>query len=149
MAAVLVDTNVLVYAYDRGEFQKQEQAIQVLDGLHRASAGCLSVQSLGEFFRATTRKKSPILTVAKAREQLALLSAAWPVLEVTAQVALEAARGVETHQLSYWDAQLWAAARLNQVPVIFSEDFAPGAYLEGVRFVNPFAPQFDLAPWAE
>jgi len=43
---------------------------------------------------------------------------------------------------------LWATARLNQVPVIFSEDFASNSVLEGVRFVNPFAPDFSLEDWA-
>ncbi len=148
MASVLIDTNVLVYAHDRGEFTKQGQAIEVLDHLHRAGTGCLSVQSLGEFFRATTRGVKPILPVAQARRQMEALAAAWPVLELTTQIALEAARGVQAHQLSYWDAQLWAAARLNQVPAIFSEDFASGSHLEGVRFVDPFAAEFDLAAWA-
>jgi len=52
---------------------------------------------------------------------------------------MEAARGVKEHRFSYWDAQIWAAAKLNQVPVIFSEDFASGSTVEGVTFVNPFA----------
>ena len=47
--------------------------------------------------------------------------------------------------MSYWDAQLWATARLNQVEVVLSEDFQDGRALDGVRFVNPFAPSFDLA----
>jgi len=37
-----------------------------------------------------------------------------------------------------WDAQIWAAARLNQIPVVVSEDFNSGSMTEGVRFVNPF-----------
>ncbi len=56
-------------------------------------------------------------------------------------------RGVRDHQLSYYDAQVWATARLNQVPVIFSEDFNSNAPLEGVRFVNPFASDFVLENW--
>jgi len=44
------------------------------------------------------------------------------------------------------DAQ-WATARLNQVPVVFSEDFRSGSLLEGVRFVNPFLPEFLLEEW--
>jgi len=47
--------------------------------------------------------------------------------------------------MPYWDAQLWATARLNQVEVLLSEDFQDGRVLGGVRFVNPFAPSFDLA----
>ena len=38
--------------------------------------------------------------------------------------------------------------QLNQVPVIFSEDFGPGATLDGVLFVNPFANDFEPAEWA-
>ena len=148
MAAVLVDTNVLVYAHDRGEFAKQGQAIHVLEHLYLAGAGRLSVQSLAEFFRATTRGAKPMLTVEQALQQMEHLAQAWPVFELTAQIALEAARGVKAHQFNYWDGQIWATARLNQVPVIFSEDFPSGATLEGVRFVNPFAADFVLEAWA-
>ena len=42
------------------------------------------------------------------------------------------------HALAYYDAQIWATARLSQIPVIFSEDFNSWSSLEGVRFVNPF-----------
>ncbi len=37
-----------------------------------------------------------------------------------------------------------AAARLNQIPIVFSEDFQDGQTLEDVRFVNPFAGMFDV-----
>jgi predicted nucleic acid-binding protein len=63
-------------------------------------------------------------------------------------IVLEAVRGVRKHRLAYWDAQIWATARLNQVPLILSEDFSDGQVLKGVRFVNPFAPGFDLQVWA-
>jgi predicted nucleic acid-binding protein len=43
---------------------------------------------------------------------------------------------------NYYDAQIWAVARLNQVGVVFSEDFQDGQTLEGVCFVNPFSPNF-------
>jgi predicted nucleic acid-binding protein len=47
-------------------------------------------------------------------------------------------RGVTEHGLSVWDAQIWAAALMNQVPVVLSEDFQHGRVVEGVRFLNPF-----------
>jgi predicted nucleic acid-binding protein len=49
--------------------------------------------------------------------------------------------------MSFWDAQIWAAARLNQIPIIFSEDFNAGSAIEGVRFTNPFASGFQIAEW--
>jgi hypothetical protein len=33
---------------------------------------------------------------------------------------------------------------LNQIPVELSEDFQDGQSLEGVRFVNPFAEDFEI-----
>jgi len=41
--------------------------------------------------------------------------------------------------MSFWDAQVWATAKLNQIPVVLSEDFASGCVIEGVQFENPFA----------
>jgi predicted nucleic acid-binding protein len=71
----------------------------------------------------------------------------WPVFDLSQQIVLEAVRGMRDHLLSYYDAQVWAAARLNQVPTVFSEDFQDGMTLEGVKFVNPFAPGFDINQW--
>jgi predicted nucleic acid-binding protein len=47
--------------------------------------------------------------------------------------------------LSYYDAQIWAIARLGQMGVVLSEDFNPGTVLDGVSFTNPLDPEFDLA----
>jgi predicted nucleic acid-binding protein len=71
---------------------------------------------------------------------------------------LEAVRGVRDHRLAYFDAQIWAVAKLNQVPVILSEDFNSGGTLlvpkaapyglgtlEGVHFLNPFDAGFNPA----
>lgn len=62
-------------------------------------------------------------------------------------IVLEAARGVRDPRFSFWDAQIWATARLNQISVVFSEDFKPGQITEGVRFVNPFAADFQIETW--
>jgi predicted nucleic acid-binding protein len=52
---------------------------------------------------------------------------------------------LQAHSLSYWDALIWAVAKLNQVPYVLTEDQQHGLFLEGVRFANPFVPEFDLA----
>jgi predicted nucleic acid-binding protein len=116
--------------------------------LQAAGQGRLSAQCLAEFFCAITRGAAPRLTVDEAQKQVKQLARAWLVLEVTPQIVLEATRGVRGHQLGYWAAQIWAAARLNQVPVVFSEDFGSGTSLEGVRFVNPFAADFRVDEWS-
>jgi predicted nucleic acid-binding protein len=147
MPLILMDTNLLVYLYDQKYPERQAQSQRVLEQLELRRNGRLSVQSLAEFFSVATRKLSPNLTAAEALHQIDLLLRLWPVFELTPMIVLEAGRGVRDHQLSYYDAQIWATARLNQVPLVFSEIFQDGRVLEGVRFVNPFTPGFVLESW--
>ncbi|HET6444888.1 MAG TPA: PIN domain-containing protein [candidate division Zixibacteria bacterium] len=147
MAPILIDTNLLIYLYDQNQPSKQARAIELLDQLELAGIGRLSVQNLAEFFSVSTRKLSPPLSPAEALAQVNLFTRAWLVFDLTPLIVLEAGRGVRDYQMSYYDAQIWATARLNQISVIFSEDFNVGATLEGVQFVNPFAPEFVLDAW--
>ena len=147
MAGVLLDTNILVYAYDQDDLTRQEVAIQVLKDVELSGAGRLSVQTLAEFASVAMRKLRPPLTPAEALGQVDYLTRSFRVLDLTPQIVLEAVRGVRDHQLAYWDAQIWATARLNQLPTVFSEDFRSGTTLESVRFVNPFVPDFTSAQW--
>ena len=141
----LVDSNILVYAFDAASRDKQARAARLLEEMAPIGRGMLSTQVLGEFFRVVTEKIAHPLTPTHARLELERLVASWPVLPITAPIVIEAARGVRDHRMSYWDAQLWATARLNQVEVVLSEDFQDGRVLDGVRFANPLAASFDLA----
>lgn len=147
MAAVLVDTNVLYYAHDPTDHAKQDRAIRILDDFFRAGSGRLSVQCLAEFYVSTTRGRAPLLTHPEAARQVDRLYRSWSILPITSLIVLEAVRGAGDHRLPYWDAQIWATARLNQVPIVFSEAFQAGSVLEGVRFVNPFAEDFQIERW--
>ncbi|UKO95832.1 PIN domain-containing protein [Nostoc sp. UHCC 0870] len=135
---VLIDTNILVYIYDPLDSTKQEKAIAVTDHLIRSGKAVISTQVMGEFFMATTRTRRLLLTPAEALERMRNYLAACHVVDITRLITLEAIRGVETHHFQFWDAQIWATARLNQIEEIYSEDFASGSMVEGVRFTNPF-----------
>ena len=69
----------------------------------------------------------------------------WPVYPITTQTVLEAVRGVQRYQFAYWDALIWATAKLNNVLTVLTEDQPSSALVEGIRFVDPFGPTFDLA----
>jgi predicted nucleic acid-binding protein len=143
----LLDTNVLVYAYDRSAAVKQRQSFILLDKLEARGGAAITTQVLAEFFVVVTRKIAAPLAPAETYTRIEHLAQAWVVLDTTSMIVLEAARGVRDYRMSFWDAQLWAAARLNQIPLLLSEDFQSGAVIEGVRFVNPFASDFQLADW--
>jgi len=142
-----VDTNVLVYAYDRSEPHKQRQALTLIDELVTSGAGVISAQVLSEFFVTVTRKLPAPLSPSEAYTRIEHFLQFWRVLDLTGMIVLEAGRGVREYQLNFWDAQIWAAARLHQIPIVFTEDFNSGQVIEGVRFINPFVKDFDLQDW--
>jgi predicted nucleic acid-binding protein len=65
--------------------------------------------------------------------------------ELTSTAVLEAIRAVQRHQFAYWDALIWATAKLQGIPNVLTEDRSSSALVEGVRFVDPFTASFDLA----
>jgi predicted nucleic acid-binding protein len=140
-----MDTNLLIYTFDPRDVTRQEKAIALLLKLEESGAGCLSIQCLSEFSNVAIAKRR--LSIDEIIRQVDGWCAIFPVFNLTPQIVLEATRGVQDHKLSYYDAQIWAAARLNQVPIVFSEDFQDDEMLEGIRFVNPFADKFNLETW--
>jgi predicted nucleic acid-binding protein len=133
----LIDTNILVYAYDLSEYEKQQKSVAVIDRLVVLDSAVISSQVLAEFFTIVTRKLPEPLTLEDAEKRVVHFCQIWSVLQVNEMIIIEAIRGVKTHKFSYWDALIWATARLNQIGTILSEDFSHDSYVEGVRFVNP------------
>lgn len=74
--------------------------------------------------------------MAQAEKRVINFCQIWPVLKLSEMIVLEAVRGVKTHSFSYWDAQVWETARLNQVQTIISKDFSHDQIVEGVRFLT-------------
>jgi len=134
---VFVDTNVLVYARDASEPEKQPQAAAWIDHLWRTRTARLSFQVLQEYYATTTRKLAPGLTPEQARADVRDLLA-WRPVSVGTEL-LEAAWSVEDRfGLSCWDALIVAAARIAGCEYLLTEDLQHGAELEGLQVVSPF-----------
>ncbi|MBI2917059.1 MAG: PIN domain-containing protein [Chloroflexi bacterium] len=146
--AYLVDTNVLVYRYDTADHRKRQRARDVLERIRSAGNGALSTQVLGEFYHVATCRIASPLSPAQAEQSVARFLRSWVVYGISGWTVGEAAQASGRYQMSYWDGLIWATAKLNRVPTVLSEDFQHGRLLEGVRFINPFAPDFDLEPLA-
>lgn len=130
------DANILVYAADRESGPRHGQALSLL---RRAiGSDCvLTMQTLGEFFHVVTRKR--IVPVADAAEMLVHWRTLLPTHAAGADCLAAAVAAVREHDLSFWDAMLWATAREAGCSYLFSEDFQDGRQLGGVIFVDPFA----------
>lgn len=142
-ARYLIDTNLLVYPHDAKDARKRERARDVLQQLATEQTGALPAQALSELASVALRKLQPPMDPREVYAQIESLERVFPVLPLTSSVVLEAVRCVKEHRLSYYDAQIWAVAKLGQVGVVLSEDFDSGSVLEGVEFLDPFAPELD------
>ncbi|GAA5338500.1 MULTISPECIES: PIN domain-containing protein [Thermus] len=132
-----VDTNVLVYAYDRSSPAKRERALALLEHLMVERRLALSLQVLQEFYVVTTRKLQAPLSPEVARQILTDLGKAW-VHEPTLGDVLKATHLAERHRISFWDALILQSARALKAQVVWSEDLHPGVY-GGLEVRNPFA----------
>lgn len=138
----LIDSNLLIYPFDARDPTKQARAKQVLSLLDQHKTGILSSQALSEFANVMLRKLN--LSAAQVYSLVDYYERIYPVLPLSAAVVLEAVRGVRDHNFAYYDSQIWAAAKLNQIPSVLSEDFATGATIEGISFINPLEAEFNV-----
>jgi predicted nucleic acid-binding protein len=140
---ILVDTNLLVYAYDPRDPGKQRIAARVLaDGLADQSL-VLPHQAVVEFVAAVTRPAreldgGSLLSPEVALREAEDLMTQFPVVYPDEAVLRTALRGAPTYQLSWFDAHLWAYAEVYGLDEILSEDFEHGRRYGTVRVRDPF-----------
>ena len=133
-----VDTNVLVYAYDRAAGWKRDRAQSLVRELWDEGSGILSTQVLQEFYVNVRRKTRPPMSPEEARALVADYLAWDPVVNDGSAV-LEAVDVSERHQLSFWDALIVVAAERGGASVIYSEDLNHRQKLGSLQVLNPFA----------
>jgi predicted nucleic acid-binding protein len=132
-----VDTNILVYAYDRTQEEKWERARGLVDSLWLSGEGTLSIQVLQEFFHTVTRKLPHALTVREARTIVRDLSR-WTLHRPDRDDLFTAIDLHEESEISFWDAMIVQSARRMNCAVLWTEDLSDGQSYAGVTARNPF-----------
>ncbi|MBZ5569385.1 MAG: PIN domain-containing protein [Acidobacteriia bacterium] len=129
------DTNVLVYADDKGAPAKQRRAVELVAEHRRGRTGVVSIQVLQEYFVAVTRKLR--VDAALARRKVELLAE----FDVVAADVGDVLAAIDLHRLhgfSFWDALILRTAKEAGCRTIFSEDWQHAREVDGVRIINPF-----------
>jgi predicted nucleic acid-binding protein len=132
-----VDTNVLVYAFDRSGSAKQRAAQRLLNELMEGDRLRVSTQVIQELYVTLTRKA---LRRCSSEEALAVMDdlAAWPLVVVDSTAIRAAAGLADQAKLSFWDALVVVAAARAGAAVLYTEDLNDGQEILGVRVRNPF-----------
>jgi predicted nucleic acid-binding protein len=132
-----LDTNILVYAYDRHAPRKQKTAQALLTEAIEHESAVLSVQVLGEFFNVVTRLIKQPMTPEEAHNAVFLFSHL-PVQDIDLDLVNRAIDTHKSYRISYWDALIVAAAERAQCKRILTEDLSDGQTYHGVIVSNPF-----------
>lgn len=132
-----VDTNVLVYAYDKSAGDKRTIAQGLLRRLWQDRSGCLSVQVLQEFFTVVTRKIPQPLSGPDALEVVHDL-VAWTIHAPDGGDVESAIRLHQALHLSFWDSMVIHSALQLKCSMLWSEDLQDGQRVEGLQVRNPF-----------
>jgi len=136
----LLDTNVLVYAYDVTERRRREIAKGLVDEVWDSGGGVVTLQNLSEFFFAATRKVQRPVPAGDAKMIVSdiLRSSRWTVIDRNAGTVMKAIDMVETVGTPFWDALIAACMLEYGVEVIVTENEADFKNIPGITVVNPF-----------
>ncbi len=132
--STFLDTNVVVYAFDRSDPVKQGVARVLFESDERF---VVSTQVLLETWWVLTQKLRQPLSDDQASDVIHELSQLPVVLTDTSLVkrGIEAAR---RWQLAVWDPMIVEAAHSASCSVLLTEDLQHGRMYEGLTIENPF-----------
>src|SRR5579863_6252943 len=116
-----VDTNILLYAHNRGTGAKHESARSLIERLWISGSGVLSTQVLQELCVNLRRKAIRPLSIDETRKLIQDYSS-WDVVVNTAESIVEALAIEARYKISFWDALIVQAAGSAGAVVLYSED---------------------------
>lgn len=142
--ATLLDSTVLVAAFDARDPARQVLAAGLVEMGLRDGEMVLPHQVIVEFFAATTRPLAegvggePLLSREEATREVEELMQLFEVVFPNELILRTALRGAGAYGLSWHQAHLWAYAEVLGLSVILSEDFEHGRHYGRVRVLDPF-----------
>lgn len=132
----VLDTNVLIYACDKSEPERQQKALDLIGGL---TDGVLPWQVACEFIAASRKLKEQGFTPEDAWARLADFRELFRLV-VPSPAVLPLAQDLHLmHSVSFWDALVVAACLDEGVGTLYSEDIPSREAFGPLRVVNPFA----------
>ena len=137
MTVEFIDTNVLVYAFDKSAGDKHDIAVDLFKRVTSENAAIFSIQVLMELYVTLTRKiRSPLTQ--KDTAEIIREVASWSVFSPSPSDVLDAIQISNSCRISLWDSMIVQAAVKTKASVIWTEDLNDGQVFEGVRVKNPF-----------
>ena len=137
----LIDTNVLVYAYNNSDAEKNQKAKELIKKCWQGQIVLfLSVQNLSEFYSVMTGKiKTPLSgQEIKDRIEAILNFSGWKVFGITKNTIPLALSMCIDYSVPYWDALIMAVMKEQGIVHIYTENIKDFNKVPGIIPINPF-----------
>lgn len=135
MKKSFIDSNLIVYANDRRDPEKQDKALVLIKELMISGTGVISTQVLQEYANVALNKLNQSHDV--VLRQLSLLES-FEVIQISSAMVKRAVEIKIAYLVSFWDASIISAAEYADCDVIYSEDLNNGQFYSGIKMQNPF-----------
>lgn len=136
----LIDSNILVYAFDKNEITKNKKAKSIILTLIEDNGLVLSVQNLSEFFVTVTQKIEMPISIENAKE-IIIKFMTLPninILKILPKSVIEAIEISEKFKINYWDALIAAVMQENNINTIITENEKDFKKISWIKVINPF-----------
>jgi predicted nucleic acid-binding protein len=134
-----VDTNVLVYWFDKSEEKKNIRANGLIRNFKDTSNLFISSQVLNEFISIVTKKIEHPILFEHLKEVLLIISDVFYISPITFKNTFSAIDLKMKYQFSYWDSLIISSALENGCNRLYTEDLQDGQIIEEkLDIINPF-----------
>jgi predicted nucleic acid-binding protein len=131
---VFIDTNILLYAYDKEAGEKHDRARKKIEEAWQFDLPpAISVQVLQEFYVNLVKKRIP----QKEAKSLVTAFLQWEIVSADELLFIEGIELQTKWQISFWDSMILAAAIKAKATTLWTEDFIHQQDYGGVKAFNP------------
>jgi predicted nucleic acid-binding protein len=133
-----LDTNILVYSFDRRVPSKQQVSHRWIRDALRTQRGVISTQVVQEFLNVALRRFAQPLTIPESREYLKTVLMPLCILYPTVSFFDRALLLRQESNFQFYDSLIVTAALDLGCSVLVSEDMQDGLRIGGLTIRNPF-----------
>ena len=133
-----IDTNIIVYMFDKDNPQKRETAIRIVKEALESGQGVISYQVIQEFCHAALKKFKSPMTPGDCNSfitgYLFPLCSVFPGIELFSS-ALEIS---ESTKYSFYDSLILSSSLFSGCGKVFTEDLQHNQIVRNMKIINPF-----------
>ncbi len=136
---VFIDTNILVYLFDKSEKEKQTRVKKLISDLLPQTRMFVSVQVINEFISVPGKKMANPVFPAQQMEIIEFINDIFIITSLNVVTTLNALEISQKYKLSFGDSLIISSALENKCSILYSEDMQSGfSIFDKIKILNPF-----------